>query len=246
MSSKPVEWRHFFAAQAETYLENKFATHTKEEVDFFLSLFALPKGAKILDVGCGVARHSVELAQRGYKMTGLDFSPEMLAAARKNAEGLDVEFIEADAKDFQLEPVFDAAICLCEGGVGLIERGEDAEAHDLAIFRNISASLKKGSPFLLTALNGYSIIRQMQDEHIRDGQFDPATMVANYEDQWDLPNGSQIVKVYERPFIAPEIVGMLRRAGFSVDGVLGGTAGHWHHRPISLDEVEAMFICRKI
>jgi hypothetical protein len=38
---------------------------------------------------------------------------------------------------------------------------------------------------------------------------------------------------------------MLRQAGFIVDNVFGGTAGHWARRPLSLDEVEAMYVCRR-
>jgi len=43
--------------------------------------FALKPGAAILDVGCGTGRHSVELAKRGYKVTGIDLSAEMLKEA---------------------------------------------------------------------------------------------------------------------------------------------------------------------
>jgi 2-polyprenyl-3-methyl-5-hydroxy-6-metoxy-1,4-benzoquinol methylase len=241
------EWKAFFEGQAATYEENAFTQHTKPEVDFFLSLYALPTKCSILDIGCGTGRHSIELARRGYRVTGLDLSSAMLDIARANAQaaGVELTWIEADATDFKLDEKFDAAICLCEGGVGLIERGEDAEQHDFSIFRNIAACLKPGAPFLLTAMNGYAIIRQMKDELIAEGRFDPATMIASYDDVWDLPGGAVPMRVYERLFIPPEIVKMLQGAGFHVDNVLGGTAGHWAHRFVSLDEVEAMFVCRR-
>jgi SAM-dependent methyltransferase len=241
------QWQQFFDSQAATYEENPFTHHTVAEVDFFLSLFPLSRGCTILDIGCGTGRHSIELARRGFSVTGLDFSSAMLeVASRKAAEaGVEVQWVQANATSFSLDHSFDAAICLCEGAVGLIERGEDAEAHDLAIFQNTANALRKHAPFLLTALNGYSIIRQMQDEHVAEGRFDPATMVASYDDQWNLPGGAKLIRVYERLFIPPEIVRMLRTSGFVVDNVLGGTAGHWGQRPVGLDEVEAMFVCRK-
>jgi SAM-dependent methyltransferase len=241
------EWQQFFDAHAPHYEQNPFAQHTKAEVDFLLSLFALAPGIRILDMGCGTGRHSVELAQRGFKVTGVDLSSGMLDQARENAgrAGVEVEFLQGDAVKWVSTVPFDAAICLCEGGFGLIEKSESAEEHDLAILRNIAGSLRAGGPFLLTALNGYSIIRQMKDEMVAEGRFDPATMYANYQDQWDLPEGPRIMTVRERLFIAPEIVRMLQNAGFVVDNVFGGTAGHWARRFLSLDEVEAMFVCRK-
>ncbi|HSI72565.1 MAG TPA: hypothetical protein VK934_05270, partial [Fimbriimonas sp.] len=60
------------------------------------------------------------------------------------------------------------------------------------------------------------------------------------------PGGNQLMRVYERLFIAPEMVKLLQSGGFQVDNVFGGTAGHWHRRHLSLDEVEAMYVCRKV
>ena len=40
----------------------------------------------VLDLGCGTGRMTLELARRGYDMTGVDLSPEMLDIARENAE----------------------------------------------------------------------------------------------------------------------------------------------------------------
>lgn len=239
------QWQTFFDSHAEHYDENGFTQNTVAEVDFFLSLFAIPRGASILDVGCGTGRHSIELARRGYAVTGIDLSEGMLAKARAKAEGLNVEFIQGDATDFDLGRTFDAAICLCEGAVGLIEAGEDAEAHDQSIFRNIARHLKPNGPFLMTCLNGYSIIRQMKDEFVHEGRFDPATMLAQYQDEWELPEGPRIMTITERLFIPPEITRMLRQAGFAVDHVWGGTAGAWGRRHIGLDEIEAMFVCRR-
>lgn len=240
-------WQAFFDAHAPHYDANPFTQHTKAEIDFLLNLFALPIGSTILDVGCGTGRHSVELAKRGYKVVGIDLSEGMLNVARAKAavDGVSIEFRQADATDFSTEERFDAAICLCEGGPGLIGKGDDAEAHDLAIFKNIAQSLKAHAPFLLTTLNGYATIRQMNDQITHEGRFDPATMISKYEDEWELPEGPQVVQIYERLFIPPEVVKLLKTAGFRVDNVFGGTAGHWGQRPVGLDEVEAMYVCRK-
>ncbi|MCW5942056.1 MAG: methyltransferase domain-containing protein [Fimbriimonadaceae bacterium] len=246
-SPTPTSWRAFFDAHAPNYLRNPFTRYTLAEVNFLVELFGLVEGASILDMGCGTGRHAVELARRGYRVTGVDLSEGMLAQARSAvlAAGVEVELVQADATAWRRERAFDAAICLCEGGFGLIGPEDDAEVHDYRILENVSASLKAGAPFVLTGLNGYQIIRQMRDENVAQGSFDPATMIAHYRDDWDLPEGRREVNVRERLFIPPEVVAMLRRAGFEVRHVWGGTAGEWGERPVKLDEIEVMYVCRK-
>ena len=238
-------WREFFDGEASTYEENPFTKNTVAEVDFLLSLYPLKPGANILDVGCGTGRHSIELAKRGFKVTGLDLSEKMLEVAKTNGGDLEIDWVNKDARDFALDTMFDGAICLCEGSLGLIEKGENPVEHDLTIYKNISKHLKPNAPLVVTCLNGYSVIRQMKDEFIADGRFNPTTMVSNYMDEWNLPSGTKQIQVYERLFIAPEVVSLLEQAGFVVDAVYGGTAGYWGRRPLSLDEVEAMFCSRK-
>lgn len=242
-----TSWQAFFDAHAPHYLENGFTKNTVAEVRFLLERLNLPPGSSILDMGCGVGRHAIELAKRGYQVTGVDLSAGMLAQARAAAEtaGVAVSWIEADGKTYRSSTLFDAAICLCEGGLGLADVDEEPVGHDLAILRSIHAALKPGAPFVLTALNGYAIIRRMTDEHVVNGSFDPTTMLATYQDEWDLPEGKRSMAIRERLFIPPELVAMLRHVGFLVENVWGGTAGDWGERPIKLDEIEMMVWCRK-
>ncbi|MEA2554056.1 MAG: hypothetical protein QOJ65_2232 [Fimbriimonadaceae bacterium] len=244
----PTDWQRFFDAHAERYEENVFTKNTKAEVDFFLSLFPLAKGSRILDVGCGTGRHSIELATRGYQMTGLDISSGMLAVAKRNAAavGVQVDWVQGDATNFAFNEPFDAAMCVCEGAFGLIGGDDDPETHDADVLHGTAHALRPGGGFLLTALNGYAPIRRMKDENVQSGAFDPATMVAEYEDDWDLPEGKTTLAVRERLFIPPEVARMLREAGFRVDAIYGGTAGNWGKRPLSLDEIEAMYVATRL
>jgi 2-polyprenyl-3-methyl-5-hydroxy-6-metoxy-1,4-benzoquinol methylase len=83
-------------------------------VDFLIEELALPPAGSILDVGCGTGRHSIELARRGYSVTGPDLSREMLTRAVASAEaaGVSVEWVRADASRFTLPERYDGAICL--------------------------------------------------------------------------------------------------------------------------------------
>jgi len=75
----------------------------------------LPAGRPLaaLDAGCGTGFLSLELAGRGHRVTGVDFAPAMIAAARRKAaaQGLTVDFEEADAENLPFPPgSFDLAI----------------------------------------------------------------------------------------------------------------------------------------
>ena len=94
------EWEQFFnSVYAPNYEKEVFTKNTAREVGFLVDEFKLPKGAAILDVGCGTGRHSIGLALHGYKMTGVDISQDMLNIAREEARRQHVE-IELICSDF--------------------------------------------------------------------------------------------------------------------------------------------------
>ena len=83
---------------------------TPEERAAWDRVFGLVLGGRgsmdALDVGCGTGFLSLELAQRGHRVTGIDFAPAMLALARRKAmqAGADIHFEEADAEALPLPP----------------------------------------------------------------------------------------------------------------------------------------------
>jgi SAM-dependent methyltransferase len=83
---------------------------TRPEVDFLVRALNVDAGAQILDVPCGNGRHAIELASRGYKMTGLDLSEEFIAEARA-ATPLDVRWVRGDMRSLPWVAEFDGAYC---------------------------------------------------------------------------------------------------------------------------------------
>ena len=239
-------WREFFDSYAAQYMNESFTADSVREVEFLEGVLALPAGAAILDVGCGTGRHAVELAGHGYRVTGLDLSAGMLAEAAKAAAraGVEIELIEADATAFSLERSFDAAVCLCEGAFTLVG-ADDPFDHDLAILRNVLATLKPGAPFVLTASNGMRLIRDATPERVEKGAFDPLTLTESYDMEWETPDGPRSVPVRERGYVPSELGLLCRMAGFHVEHVWGGTAGAWGRRPVDLDEWEIMVVMRR-
>ncbi len=247
MSDRNV-WQDFFDGHAPHYMENVFTANTVAEVDFALEELGLSPGSSILDIGCGTGRHSVELARRGYRMTGVDISEGMLAEAQHAAQaaGIEVEWVHQDATLYSATAQFDAAICLCEGAFGLVDAAADPEAHDTAVLSNIAAALSPGGRLVVNALNGYRKIRELVQADVETGRFDPVTMLDHVTEDEDLPGGAVIPTYKDREYIPPELVKLVESAGFRVDHVWGGTAGNWGRRPLDLDEIEVMVVATRL
>lgn len=245
--TKRNEWEEFFDAHAPVYMDNPFTKNTAEEVDFILEELKLPASSRILDIGCGTGRHSVELAKRGYQVTGVDISSGMLTEAQKAAKEAEVkvEWVQADATEFTSAKLFDAAICLCEGAFCLLGKDDDPLQRDLNILRRIYTILKPGAQFILTTLNGYAMIRRFSQKDTENGRFDPTTLVETSTIEYDTPERRKSVLVRERGYVPTELAILFRLAGLEVEHIWGGTAGNWGRRQVELDEIEVMVIARK-
>lgn len=240
-------WEVFFDGHAPQYMNNPFTRDTLTEVAFLLELFQLPQNSAILDVGCGTGRHAIELAKRGYSVTGVDLSSGMLALAEQAAReaGVKVTWLHADASRFRASRLFDAAICLCQGAFCLLSLEDDPQEHDRAILASIYAALKPGDRFVLTALNGLAKIRQLKQEDVASGRFDPLTLIETSTVECETPEGKRSLQVRERGYLPQELAGLLEQAGFEVEHLWGGTAGRWGRRTVELDEIEVMAVSCK-
>lgn len=112
-----------------------------QQVDAIVSLLKIEPAAAVLDLGCGVGRHSLELARRGYRVTGVDRTATYLRAARDRAAagGLDLELVRADMRRFVRPGAFDAALSLCFSFGFFADPAEDRQ-----VIENLVRSLKPG------------------------------------------------------------------------------------------------------
>lgn len=92
-----------------------WAHNTEVEVQFAVSHLRLAAGDRLLDLGCGWGRHSLPLAARGVRVTGLDLSHELLTLARYHSRrrGLTVDWVEGDLARPPLRGPFDAIAQFC-------------------------------------------------------------------------------------------------------------------------------------
>lgn len=73
---------------------HKWMSRTKEEVDYILNKTKSNAINLVYDLGCGTGRHSIELAQRGYKVVGIDYIPENIKTAAEKISKLNIENID--------------------------------------------------------------------------------------------------------------------------------------------------------
>src|SRR3989449_1236041 len=133
MAKGPKRWyEDFFGSD---YLIRYVHPETPAQVEAIDKILHLRKGGRILDVGCGAGRHSVGLAQRGYRVTGLDLSAPLLAEARKAARGAGVKatFVQGDMRRLRFRGAFDAAISMFTS-FGFFDRQEE----DREVLRGIA------------------------------------------------------------------------------------------------------------
>jgi len=162
MESKWYE--HFFQGLAvELWSKIVTAEQTHDEVDFIVEALALGEHVRILDVACGDGRHSIELARRGYHVTGVDLSETFLEESRRkaNAAGVAVDWIKSDMS--QLGRVaggteYDGAFCF-GNSFGYADY-EDTRA----FLDGLSGCLKAGARFVLdTGLAAESLLPNLQN-----------------------------------------------------------------------------------
>jgi len=147
LSSMDPKWyENFFQGIAlEMWRKAVSPEQTRLEVDFLQRALRLQPGSHVLDVPCGVGRHSLELSSRGCRMTGVDQSLEMIEEARAGAVagGLAIEWRNADMRDLARQSEFDAAFCF-GNSFGYLDADGTRE-----FLQAVSRVLKPGARFAL-------------------------------------------------------------------------------------------------
>jgi len=120
-------YEKLFDNYGNQYDKESFTQGTIGECDFIEKELNYDRSLKIMDIGCGTGRHTIELTKRGYFVTGIDLSESQLDKAREKAEKLDlkIDFLKHDARNLPFENQFDAAVMLCEGGFPLYGNRRD-------------------------------------------------------------------------------------------------------------------------
>ncbi|OGL40574.1 hypothetical protein A3J32_03125 [Candidatus Saccharibacteria bacterium RIFCSPLOWO2_02_FULL_46_7] len=236
-------WR---SAYTKRYFETRpsariSAEQTAKDTAFIVKSLNLKKGAKLLDLGCGHGRHTIALAEHGYAVTGLDYSPDFIEIARKEAKAkvVSAQFVQQDMREITYETEFDAVINFFSS-FGYFKNDEDNQL----VLRKISKALKPGGILLIDLnslgrtlrryiVNGrYDEKRQVftltRDRLFPTGQkghlqldFDPKTMKSSWtyyrsENGKTQQDGGEI-----RVYSLAEIIHLLKEVGLEFDEAWG-------------------------
>jgi SAM-dependent methyltransferase len=165
---KSLHWSDSDEFWEKTYpfeFNNKRFEAAPKEIETLLQLVKAPRHARILDLCCGPGRHSIELALRGFDVTGVDRTAFYIHVARESAarKNLSVDFQVADARTFSRPQHFDIALNLWTS-FGYF----DTEAEDLSLLRNACTSLRSGGHFIIETLNSYQVVKTIHQVDTRE------------------------------------------------------------------------------
>jgi len=201
------------------------------EVEKIVSLLGLRPGARVLDLCCGVGRHSLELARRGFRVTGVDRTQRYLeqASGQADKEGLMVEFVRDDMRTFCRPDAFDAVINMFTS----FSYFEDPE-EDRQVVVNVYRSLKSGGAFILETIGKEVLARIFleSDWHEENGilVLQERKVSKNWgwmENRWIMlkDNKRTEFKVTHRLYSATELAAVLAGCGFAQVDVYGDLSG---------------------
>lgn len=206
----------------------------EKECDFLENIFRKNKVKNVLDVCCGTGTHAIILTKRGYALTGIDISGEMLKIAKEKCEKekLKIRFYRQDMRNINLKENFDAAICMFTSFNHILTEGDARQT--LFSIKNL---LKRNGVLILDLLNPeyLSQLTQFppQIRKLEDGKIIRSVRIENYPEilraKWHFSylirekdkviteSESINLKFYRKE----EIIKILTTCGFKISDVYG-------------------------
>jgi SAM-dependent methyltransferase len=226
------------------------AERAAQEVSFAERLLELAPGARVLDLCSGQGRHSLPLAQSGYRVTALDLNPHYLRLARRAAEAHEVslETVAADMRRIPFKARFDAILNMYSS-FGYLE----SERDDFQVLESIATAIKPQGRLFLDMLNReWAVANYIQNDwhagpdgslYVERRDLDLATSRMHVHFTIVDPAGARRESVGHniRLYSLTEISRMLAQAGFLEITSYGGFNGE----PYSIDTRRMIISARK-
>ncbi|NES83179.1 MAG: class I SAM-dependent methyltransferase [Moorea sp. SIO2B7] len=249
-------YEELFENYAKTYDNEEFTTGTIGECDFIEKEINYEKTTKILDIGCGTGRHSLELSKRGYTITGIDLSESQLRRAQEkaNEQSLKMDFQKKDARISHYSNAFDLVIMLCEGGFSLMETDE----MNFQILQNAAKALKAKGKLIFTTLNGlFPLFHSVKDfvntaaqegnATYKDNTFDLMTFRDHNTTEFiDDSGNKKSLNCNERYYVPSEITWLLKSLNFKTIDIFGAKLGAFSRNDkLTTEDFEMLVVAEK-
>jgi 2-polyprenyl-3-methyl-5-hydroxy-6-metoxy-1,4-benzoquinol methylase len=214
-------WEHFFEGLfVKLWLQALSPEHTASEAVTIARLLCAAPGADLLDVPCGGGRLSLALAERGYRLTGVDLSRDFLEHAR-SCDGADrVNWEHRDMRDLPWRGRFDGAFCVGNSFGYLDDEG------NAAFLRAVSEALKPGGRFVLeTPMVLENLLHQLQDRPwwkigdtylLVSNQYDHTRSRLDIEYTFVSNGRSEVRSGSHRAYRYAELCDLIESSGFEV------------------------------
>ncbi len=249
-------YESLFDNYAFQYDREVFTRGTLGECDFIEKEILYDKKVRILDIGCGTGRHSIELTRRGYRVTGVDLSESLLNRAKEKAqeENLVIDFQQQDAREMSFRNEFDVAIMLCEGAFSLMETDE----MNFRILQNAAHALKDNGKLIFTTLNGlfplFHSVKDFMDANQGEGKAVPENITFDLMTfrehntllvKDDAGNEKQL-ECNERYYVPPEITWLLKSLDFKKIDIFGAKLGAFSRSDrLTTEDFEMLVVAQK-
>lgn len=206
---------------------------TRLEADFIEQELGLRRGERVLDLACGIGRHAVEMARRGYAVTGVDLNGRYLELAETTARaaGVTVAWRQADMRSLDLVGAFDAAYSY------FTSFGYYSDDENERVLANVVGALGAGGRFLIDVMNRDYLLTHPQQRNwiqredgallMEENTIELTTSrVTSRQILIEPGAGSRVVKEYDlRAYACAELCALMRRHGMRVGRIVGGIDG---------------------
>lgn len=247
-------YNHF----AEVYAQGKYPTLSQaiaEILPGILNQFDIPSKGRLLDIACGEGSFAIEMAKKGWEVTGIDQSEEMLRLARHRSseEHLQVYFLQQDMRCLVMDKPFELATCWFDS-LNYLLTNEDLQK----TFQNIADSLQPGGWFIfdMNTIYGLAVNWQKQNCYVQQETDD---LLELHRTSYDYESRKATIKItwfvrsdeiwqkfeethHEKGYTINEIKNALEKSRFSIEGCYGSLK---NMTPLQLESGRVWVIAQK-
>ncbi len=187
-----------FAVVYDTFMDNVPYEEWGEYLHELLIEYEIEDGL-ILDLGCGTGTMTEILASKGYDMTGVDFSEEMLdiAMQKRAKSGHDILYLMQDMREFELYGTVRAIVSVCDSMNYLTEDGDLEE-----VFRLANNYLDPGGLFIFDMNTEYKYRELLGDQTIAEERENCSFIWDNYYYEEEKINEYRLSLFVEDPVLS--------------------------------------------